>query len=293
MILLTLFHPTSALNLKPSSSTLQSWVDLTRPHNIPASMVFSVSGALTTNPLDFNPFSAFETAAIVASVTTASVVVNNYYDAQIENDGDENPITTGSISLTQAKNLFLQLYLFAFISSCAVFNAYEPISIVLFSIFTTCIYSKYLKPHVFIKNIAVASVTSLAPYLGFITSTDKPIFTYQSSIVGLCAATFFGIFSREILMDITDIEDDTKTGSVLTIPVTYGIDKAVVISGFSAFMVCCICYTYSNNVVLGEIGAVTMLYRIFEIAQDHTRCNYAIKESILTFLFVVASFLNF
>ncbi len=293
MFLFQIFSIASALKLNSLPRNLEPWTQLTRPHNIPASMIFSIGGALTADTPITDPYPLLETAAVVATVTTASVVVNNYYDAELKNDGDKNPIVTGSVSFAEAKTLFSQLYLLAAVSTFTVFRTYESRCVLLFSIITTYIYSKHLKPHVFIKNIAVASVTALAPYLGFITSSSNAVFSAESATAGLCAATFFGIFSREILMDITDIESDAKSGTVTTIPVAYGVNTALAISGVSAFLVCCVCYHYSNNVIMGEIGSIAMLYRVCEAyVKGESRCEYAIKESVLTFVFVVASFLN-
>ena len=281
--------------LKLKQTQLQPWLQLTRPHNIPASMIFPIAGALSDNTNHFNPSSALETASIVATVTTASVVINSYHDAQLYNDDPKNnPIASGSISSNHAKTLFSSLYLAALVPTFIVVENTTARLVILFSMATTYFYTEHLKPHVFIKNTAVASVTALAPYLGFITSLEQPPpFTTESTVFGLCLATFFGILSREILMDITDIETDAKTNRVVTIPVLYGVNVALAFSAFSLIVMSCVCFYYSKNVIIGEMGSLAMLYRIFEIyCTDKERCPYAIRESTFTFLLVVASFLN-
>ena len=120
-------------------------------------------------------------------------------------------------------------------------------------------YTKHLKPMTWIKNVMCASLIALSPF-----TSGAAALKVASEVGGgpwgslkvlavpslwrLVAMLFFGVCGREVMMDITDLQDDMMN-SVRTIPVKYGRRFASAVA--------MVCYVMGGAWVIG--GPTTTL----------------------------------
>jgi len=159
----------------------------------------------------------------------------------------------------------------------------------------------------FLKSQGVSLASSLPFYLIF-----------KSSLSYLVISLFFGIFSREILMDVTDCEGDSEA-EIETVPVKYGkkfaSSVALVCSFVSALQACTaslipLIYTrqklsikwsmsllsnsMSRNALLAILGSGMMVQRAFSVwnteGEDSKLAERAIRQSSLFTVLILASF---
>ena len=159
----------------------------------------------------------------------------------------------------------------------------------------------------FLRSQGVSLASSLPFYLIF-----------KSQLSFLIVSLFCGIFSREVLMDITDSEGDSEAG-IETVPVKHGkkfaSSVALVCSFVSAFSACAsslisLIYTrqelpiklsmslLSNSVIrkalLALVGSGMMVQRACSVwsteGEDSKLAERAIRQSSLFTVLILASF---
>tara|TARA_B100001094_G_scaffold331355_1_gene399357 strand:+ start:2529 stop:3446 length:918 start_codon:yes stop_codon:yes gene_type:complete len=280
-----------------------SYVELSRPQNIPASMVFYAGGLLAASEganteYFWENHDCVASMFIISGISVYSTVINGYFDAKAGNDDSvKNPIVRGDVSFREVRDFSIKLLISLIIGIFCSVESHELQSIYIFGIIFTSIYTQFLKPIPFIKTLSVALLACLAPVCGGITYLDG-ITNVENSLplVGLVGASFFGIFHREILMDVTDIELDRQSG-INTIPVLWGIDKALLLSLCSVLLMTGYCVMFSNLRWCGQVGSFIMLTNVFAVYKKSLKggsvkesCEEAIASSTLTFVMVVLSF---
>jgi 4-hydroxybenzoate polyprenyltransferase len=182
------------------------------------------------------------------------MITNDYYDARNgvdtvssidtddTNSGHYHPLATGSIPFTITKTFDSILYALLLYSSAFV-PGIIPRLLVLSGAIVTYLYTVHLKPVTFVKNWSCAGLVALSPITSGLAAWRVLVDNSSTTIVGysnpvlslgtvassplsyLVLALFAGITSREILMDITDLENDGRAG-IQTIPVRYGTKTA-------------------------------------------------------------------
>jgi len=202
---------------------------------------------------------------IVLTMAT-SMLVNDYYDARSGVDSSNlsssnssseadssngcHPLATGEVSMPVAKRFLQYLYAVLLLSLAVVPGIPARLSVVSGAMLTF-LYTNYLKPRTWIKNVVCAGLIALSP----LTSGSAALHLLNkdastASLVGKCVShlgrlvltLFTGFMSREIWMDMQDYEGDRAVG-IRTIPVRYGRPFAGRIS--LAFLAC----TFSLAVV--------------------------------------------
>lgn len=166
-------------------------------------------------------------------VSASSMVINDYYDAKLGRDqqalDQDGELLLGTqVSLPTARRFLMILYGLCLLLSTSLPGVATRLSVVI-SLMLTYLYTKYLKPRTWIKNLSCASIIAFAPLasglatlnLKWMVVTTTRSALYVPTLWRLFGALFFGLFAREVYMDCNDMEADSAS-SVRTIPVVYG-----------------------------------------------------------------------
>lgn len=163
-------------------------------------------------------------------ISGSSMIINDYYDIEIDKiNRPERPIPRGSISLKQAKILWIVTILIGIILSIIhslLFNIgfLVPI-IVVFMAFIGWFYAAWGKKSGFIGNIIVGISFSIGLIYGAVLNNSGiPLYIYYFFLT-----SFFLLISREVIKGCEDVEGDKKEG-VKTLAIRIGIKKSTTIS---------------------------------------------------------------
>lgn len=221
---------------------------LTRPSNFPSIVFLHLLGIFLALP-DSLPLSVFRTLSLdlrmqlvllsVMLTSATSMIVNDYYDTKLGRDDaqhDDSPLVRGDVQLAQVKQFLSGLYAAALV--CVAFLPGIPTRLsVLVGLMMTYWYTQHLKPITFVKNTVCAGLVALSPLTSGSAALhvlyDKASWNWQVLFVPrlwrLVGMLFWGMLGREIIMDCTDVEQDTRS-NVQTIPVVYGSQRAAQIA---------------------------------------------------------------
>jgi len=156
----------------------------------------------------------------------SGMIINDIYDIEIDRiNRPKRPIPSGSVSLKQAKILFLLTYgigVAIAIFHSLVFNlGFFNVILAIFFGFIGWLYAKYGKKSGFPGNIIVSVSFSIGLIYGAVlNSSILPMYIYFFFLT-----SFFLLLSREIIKGCEDIEGDKKEG-VKTLAIKIGIKKA-------------------------------------------------------------------
>jgi geranylgeranylglycerol-phosphate geranylgeranyltransferase len=156
----------------------------------------------------------------------SGMIINDIYDVEIDRiNRPKRPIPSGSVSLKQAKILFLLTYgigVAIAIFHSLVFNlGFFNVILAIFFGFIGWLYAKYGKKSGFPGNIIVSVSFSIGLIYGAVlNSSILPMYIYFFFLT-----SFFLLLSREIIKGCEDIEGDKKEG-VKTLAIKLGIKKA-------------------------------------------------------------------
>jgi geranylgeranylglycerol-phosphate geranylgeranyltransferase len=163
--------------------------------------------------------------AIVALITAAGNVINDYFDAGIDAiNRPKRPIPSGIISPGSARTFAISLFL-AGILLCFFTNA-ACIAIALFNSLLLVGYAAKLKRIPLIGNFAVSYLAASIFLFGGAFSGMEGLFQN----LPLSLITFLAMAARELLKDIEDMEGDLA-GGARTLPLRIGIKN----TGWVAF----------------------------------------------------------
>jgi len=163
-------------------------------------------------------------------ISGSSMVINDYYDIEIDKiNRPERPIPRGSITLKQAKILWIITVLIGTILSIihsVLFNiGYLITIIVVFMAFIGWLYAAWGKKSGFIGNIIVGISFSIGLIYGaMLNNSIIPPYIYYFFLT-----SFFALLSREVIKGCEDVEGDKNEG-VRTLAIRIGIKKSTIIS---------------------------------------------------------------
>lgn len=169
--------------------------------------------------------------AVVALITAAGNVINDFFDAKIDEvNRPRRPIPSGIISREAARGfavtLFLAGILVSFLTNSLCIVLAIGNSLLLIA------YAAKLKSTPLVGNVAVAYLSASI----FLFGGAFNGWTGLIRMIPIAVITFFAMVSRELLKDAEDIEGDT-TGGADTVPIRIGIKKtaqfALIISFFA------------------------------------------------------------
>ena len=154
---------------------------------------------------------------IVALITAAGNVINDYFDADIDRiNRPERPIPSGTVTPMAARSYAVTLFLAGILVAL-----FTPLLCLLITVINTLIlvlYAAKLKSMPVVGNAAVAYLAaSIFLFGGAFAGWDALVL-----MIPLAAITFLATMVREILKDAEDVEGDAAGGAD-TLPIRTGI----------------------------------------------------------------------
>ena len=195
-------------------------ISLSRPDNIVPSFLIVLIGAwISTKSISHASVWAAGVAASMISV--ASCIVNDFFDYAIGTDtlnAPDRPLPAGEIPPDHVIGVGLGCYVLVLMIT-ALFSDFRLRFVLALSSAMTLAYTPVFKRLGLLKNITVAGVVASAPLAGALAAGASSSSLWR--VAGPMGLLFLGSVSREILMDIGDMEGDAAAG-VKTFPVIFG-----------------------------------------------------------------------
>jgi geranylgeranylglycerol-phosphate geranylgeranyltransferase len=168
--------------------------------------------------------------AIVALITAAGNVINDYFDAAIDViNRPERPIPSGAVSRAGARAYATTLFFAGILVS--LFTPPLCIAIAVFNSLLLVAYAVRLKSTPFVGNIVVSYLTASIFLFGGALAGREGLF----HILPVAAITFLAILARELLKDAEDVEGD-RAGGADTLPIRIGVRPAAGLAVASALL---------------------------------------------------------
>jgi geranylgeranylglycerol-phosphate geranylgeranyltransferase len=163
---------------------------------------------------------------VVALVTAAGNVINDYFDAEIDAvNRPDRPIPSGSVTRTAARSFAVTLFLAGILVS--FFTGLLCTGIAIINSLVLIAYAGKLKRTPLFGNITVAYLAaSIFLFGGALNGWDGLVF-----IIPIAAITFFAMLARELVKDAEDVKGD-KAGNADTVPIRFGIKKTAYLAFF-------------------------------------------------------------
>lgn len=254
-------------------------------------------------PMISYPFSSFlilmfTIQPLLAMATTFLIcgggnAINDYFDFEIDKiNMPKRPIPSGRITRKSAFYLFWIANIIGLAAS--VFVSASFFSIALFNFAVSGLYAWKLKRTI-IKGIFVAYLAS-SSFLAAAFIDGFPFYLYYSSLFILILISFFGTLSRQLLMDIRDMEGDRKAGAK-TLPLAIGkkptriIASAILLLAASLLIVPYLQKMVSVYYLVLAVPAV--LLSLYAIIQEPKRGERTVKMAtfLVLFAFLVGTIL--
>jgi geranylgeranylglycerol-phosphate geranylgeranyltransferase len=279
---------------------LKDAIEIMRPINCFMGTLTILIGLLNTRTgIPFNNF----LVNIILGVLTyfflagAGMVINDFYDYEIDKiNRAQRPIPRGSITLTQAKLLYI-IYLLIGIS-LSLFNVlifslnYFVIIIALIFGLIGWLYAKWGKKSGFLGNIIVSISFSIGMIYGaLLDSSSVPLYIYSFFFTSL-----FLLLSREVIKGCEDIEGDKNEG-VKTLAIRIGIKKSTIFAMIFAFLAI-LFYIFSLflNIINPFLYFIFMIFGTLIVASSiflMFRSNISKKDfKIISLLLKIGAFLG-
>eukprot|EP00566_Odontella_aurita_P006631 CAMPEP_0113527836 /NCGR_PEP_ID=MMETSP0015_2-20120614/1513_1 /TAXON_ID=2838 /ORGANISM="Odontella" /LENGTH=605 /DNA_ID=CAMNT_0000426307 /DNA_START=193 /DNA_END=2010 /DNA_ORIENTATION=- /assembly_acc=CAM_ASM_000160 len=218
--------------------------------------------------------------------TATSMLVNDYYDARSGVDlanvqshspkhlsSDESltakgkPLATGAVPLPVAKSFLYYLYASLLLSVPFVPGTPAQLSVVLGAMLTF-LYTQHLKPVTWLKNALCAGLIAFSPLTSGMAAASlvsqpgtlavNAIRPAYVSLWRLVITLFAGFMSREMLMDVTDVDGD-KAAGIQTIPVRHGLRYASRAAFASAVVMAALAVAGPASRLVGAVWSATAL----------------------------------
>jgi geranylgeranylglycerol-phosphate geranylgeranyltransferase len=208
--------------------SLAGYVSITRPVNsLAAGLAAIVAYLIATSTIVPETLLLF---AIVALITAAGNVINDYFDVEIDRvNRPDRPIPSGQVSRPAARAYATTLFL-AGILICLLTNTL-CIAIAVFNSLLLIAYAAKLKRTPLLGNIAVSFLAGSMFLFGGALGGLPGLY----HVLPFAVMTFFAMLARELVKDAEDIEGDRASGAV-TLPIRQGIPFTMYLALFCAFL---------------------------------------------------------
>ena len=148
-------------------------------------------------------------------------VQNDYYDIEVDRQSTyvlHRPLTTGSLTRTQARTLYLSSFLLSILLAGAFFFSIPSLIVLLTSFLLMTLYNRYSK-RIPGMEYTLGAAVFLYGLFGALTVSDRitPLVVIIS-----CVCFLQWVFSVGISANLKDVEYDTKLG-IRTTPVMLGV----------------------------------------------------------------------
>lgn len=211
--------------------------------------------------------------------------INDYFDFEIDKiNMPKRPLPSGRISRKGAFYLFWIVSVVGLALSYVVGVAF--LSIALFNFIVSSFYAWKLKGTL-IKGIFVAYLGSSA-FIAAPFISGFPSSLLNSALLLLILISFFGTLSRQLLMDIRDMEGDKKAGAK-TLPLMFGSKAArAVASLFLLIAASLLIVPYLQKMVSVYylvLAVPAILLSLYAIIQEPKKGERTIKKATFLVLF--------
>ncbi len=208
--------------------SLAGYVTITRPVNaLAAGLAAIVAYLIATGTVIPGVLLLF---AVVALVTAAGNVINDYFDVGIDRvNRPDRPIPSGQVRLPAARAYAITLFL-AGILVCLLTNPL-CIAIALFNSLLLIAYAARLKRTPLFGNITVSYLAGSMFLFGGALDGLQGLF----HVLPFAVMTFFAMLARELVKDAEDVYGDLANGAV-TVPIRFGVRATMVLALFCAIL---------------------------------------------------------
>jgi geranylgeranylglycerol-phosphate geranylgeranyltransferase len=199
------------------SMSLAGFVTITRPTNtLAAGLAAVVAYLIATGRIVPAVLLLF---VIVALITAAGNVINDYFDAAIDAiNRPDRPIPAGKVTRMGARSFSVVLFLAGILVS--LFTNQLCIAIAVINSLLLVAYAAKLKSMPFVGNAAVSYLAaSMFLFGGALDGMAGLVHVLPIAVI-----TFFAMLSRELVKDAEDVEGDAA-GGASTLPIIIGVKK--------------------------------------------------------------------
>jgi len=236
----------------------------------------------------------FAVAAIVAFLICGSGnAINDYFDYKIDKiNMPKRPLPSGRISRKSTLYLFWIVSIVGLVLSYFVGVAF--LSVALFNFIVSSLYAWKLK-RTAIKGVFVAYLGSSA-FIAAPFISGFPTALFGSTLLLLILISFFGTLSRQLLMDIHDMEGDKKAGAK-TLPLAVGKKPTRIIASlFLLIAASLLIVPYLQKMVSVyylALAVPAILLSLYAIIQEPKKSERTIKKAtfLVLFAFLVGTIL--
>lgn len=198
---------------------VREYIKLVRPYGILFLGFTPVFGALCNNEFDAFHLSILLIIGLLAHVFT--FVQNDYYDMEVDRQSKyvvQRPLTTGVISQSQARFLFLSSFFISMILATVFFFSIRSFVVLFVSFLFMTLYNRYSKRIPCMEYVLGAAVFMYGLF-GALTVSDvvSPL-----AIIIAYVGFLQWVFSVGVSANLKDVEFDTKLG-IRTTPVLFGV----------------------------------------------------------------------
>lgn len=211
--------------------------------------------------------------------------INDYFDYKIDKINKPNrPIPSGKISRKSALHLFWIVSVVGLVLSYFVSTAFLAVAFLNFVV--SSLYAWKLKKTT-IKGVFVAYLGSSA-FIAAPFISGFPSSLFGSALLILILISFFGTLSRQLLMDIRDMEGDKKAGAK-TIPLMFGKKAArIAASLFLLIAASLLVVPYLQKMVSVYylvLAVPAIMLSLYAIIQEPKKGERTIKKATFLVLF--------
>jgi len=240
------------------------------------------------------PDAAFEVSlafVIVALVTAAGNMLNDYYDWEVDKvNHPERPIPSGMVRPKDA--LSFAIFFFVLSVFMALFINLWAFIVTILATLLLVSYESALKRRGVMGNITVSALVALVFFLGGAAAGTKIFEDKLIIVLGLLA--FFSTLSREIIKDVEDVAGDEDRS---TLPQVIGTEKALAAGSVALIIAIAMSplpyfplEVFGRPYMLTVIGAdIIFCWAILTSRRDPHGAQSAIRYGMLVALF---AFLN-
>jgi len=200
-------------------SVIREYIKLIRPYGLLFIGLTPVFGAICNGGTNATDLFILLFIGLLGHIFV--FVQNDYYDVEVDRRSKyvmDRPLTSGSISKTQARLIYLGSFLISVILAGAFFSSITSLLVLLLAFFFMTLYNRYSKRITGMELVLGAAVFLYGIY-GAIT-TSAPVSLFAILISGVAGLQW--VFSVGVSANLKDVEFDTKLG-IRTTPVFLGV----------------------------------------------------------------------
>ena len=276
-----------SIKTKEKKNAILVLINLIRPTSIYAGVISFLISLILGNIL----LNSLVLGLVVFSTSSYGFSLNDYFDKEKDKINHKNRVLpSGLLTDISVFKISVAFFLFTLLLIPILSEFQQTISII--TLILLSVYSYINNKFGFLSNI----ITSLCSSLAIIITLEY----FQMSLVfAISIITFFYILSREIILDIYDIEADRTQGKT-SVPLYFGKKKANIIASLffvlSFILTICISLYYNNIAFLiftGIIGTFLNVYSYINYLNKQTDSSFEKFDLIsrASFILVLIAFI--